>query len=473
LGGNDLLFKSDIYAPCPIAVRRAYRWNGAYFEFVEASYTLDNPPLELGYCDFIAAHASAYWGPDAGAAIMETLLPDWPPPQDAQGQPYPADALDEWRYRLGVNYALLGELQAARQAFQTIVDEPATHNSRWIQPAQDFLEVYQAPEDVYRACIGAQFCEPYYAIQYLVANLPGGQDPLTYLQSAGLNTFATGYFDFDDDQVRERWFTLRHQPLQALEFWILAVHPAGVSALYVANVDSQTPSLAYLDPAYIHPDSLYLQPVVFLDSRVAFSMQRAPETLLPYLVDVTLREVYPNRFEEGLKAAEAALFSGASPEQVHGDLLSLAIYPGLLCKGDWSCDEYYYMLGLSSQLAGDETGAVEAYHKLWSDYLHSPYTSMARLKLDGGVTQPTPTATFTFTPTSTASLTVTLSGTLTPSLTPTPTVTGTPPTLTPTLSPTVTTTGTTPQPSSTPTPTATTGGYPGPATNTVAPTTYP
>jgi hypothetical protein len=199
-------------------------------------------------------------------------------------------------------------------------------------------------------------------------------------------------------------------------------------------------------------------------------------------VQVPLRKEYPNKFFLPLAALERALFLGQDPERIKDDLKNLKDYPGLLCAPTWSCDSYYYLWGLAAELAGDEQKAVAAYHRLWQDYSRSPFTTLARLKLEGsGVVQtaaPTASATPTLgTPAATVTLGTPLAatGTPTPTLSPTPTVTGTPPTATPSATPTVT--GTPPTatptitgtpPTATPSPTQATT-YPGetqPATNT-------
>jgi hypothetical protein len=131
---------------------------------------------------------------------------------------------------------------------------------------------------------------------------------------------------------------------------------------------------------------------------------------------------------------------------VKKELLKLEKYPGLLCKGDWSCDPYYYLLGLSSELAGDENGAIDAYLRIWWDYSISPYTTIARLKMLGEAALPsqTPTSTQTGSPIATGTPTVT--GTP-PTSTLTPTGTNTPdPNTTPTETPTPTVTPATPYP---------------------------
>ena len=202
-----------------------------------------------------------------------------------------------------------------------------------------------------------------------------------------------------------------------------------VHALLVASIDSTRPDLS------LQPET---QPTVtWLDSTVAFSLQRDPDTLVPYLTYYPLQYVWPNRYLDGLQADEKALFSGADPSQVANDLLNLQENPGLLCAPYWTCDPYYYLLGLSSELAGEERQAVSAYLYLWWNYSKSPFTTMSRLKLVTGATFITETPPVTFTPT--------------PPSTPTPPASGTLPTSVPTEEPTTTLTQETPT-TETPTP---------------------
>ena len=142
-----------------------------------------------------------------------------------------------------------------------------------------------------------------------------------------------------------------------------------------------------------------------------FSIERASSSLKPILVHPTLNTGIPNKFQDGLNAAKLDLFTGTSPELVLDDLLALQESPGLLCRSTWSCDEYYYLVGLAAELAGKRNVAVEYYLKLWRDYSNSPYTTMARLKLIETVLRFTSTAAVT-------------------AGSPTPTVSGTPPTTT-------------------------------------------
>lgn len=51
------------------------------------------------------------------------------------------------------------------------------------------------------------------------------------------------------------------------------------------------------------------------------------------------------------------------------------------CK-TYTCDQLYYLLGLTNELMGDKQAATNAYLQLWETYPDSLYTIMARSKLE-------------------------------------------------------------------------------------------
>jgi hypothetical protein len=353
--------------------------------------------------------------------------------------------------------------------------------SRWILPAQDFLAIWQKPEDIYKACQIGSFCNPAYAINSLVSMIPTLHsttlDALDILRNWGVTTTSSGFFDFDLDDEAERWFTIRYFPREKLSFWILAKKASGYSALEITNTDSSRPTLDFIEEAYIADEALPFQPAVLLDGAVAFSMQRLPDTQESYLVSIPLRKEYPSRFFVPLDQYKNALFHGSSAEVIQQNLLDLADTPGLLCKTSWSCDEYYYLLGLASELARDDISAVKAFQRLWLDYSKSPFTTMARLKLQAVATLFTP-ITPSATPSQTLSVTATSATQITPTFTPsgtrgTPTYTATNATTTPTYSSTATVTGTPPTATPSPSPTSTETPGQAPPTDTATPKSYP
>ena len=457
-GGYDLVFETTLFPPCSVKLIRTFHWNGILFDLTETQYQVRINPDTLTYCSFIVDHAATIWGPEAAIQIMEPILPDWPPEVDENGDPYPTDAHDEWRYRLGVYHALLGHYEEAVEYLAAIISDPASPTSTWIGPAGEFLETYQKAEDVYKACLDAEYCDPRYALVYLVESLPpeAYSGAHVFLGQAGVKLRASGDFDFDGDGFDETWFTVRHHELQKLEFWILTPYSDGIEAIFVDIVESSRPELTYLDEDQDPP-------ITLLDGTTVFSIHRVPGTSQPYLIYPDLPDTYPNRFEDGLQEATDALFAGIDPTIVKADLLILEENPGLLCEPTWSCDPYYYMLGLASELSGDNKLAVESYLFLWWKYPKRPYTIMARLKLEGATLPPfpTPTATLTSTPTPI----------------PTRTTTSTPYTITPTQvvsTPTVTRTSTpsTPYPGPVESPTPVTP-YPGPVVSPTPVTPYP
>ena len=143
---------------------------------------------------------------------------------------------------------------------------------------------------------------------------------------------------------------------------------------------------------------------------MAFTVERLPGTLEPYLRTVDLPKTFPDRFNQPLKADIQDLLIGEDPKTIQKQLLGLQSSPGLLCRGTWTCDEYLYMLGLASELAGDQKTAIDTYLSLWQDYDKSPFTTMARLKLVGLLNTPTPTLTPTSTPTLPLAATPTATG---------------------------------------------------------------
>jgi len=416
-GKASLKFTGRLFPTCPVSISLLFVWDGAWLESEEPEFTVEPALSTLSYCRYAVDHASNVWGPEATIILMESILPLWPPESDENGNPFPADESDFWRYRLGINYALAGDREQALAYIEEVIRQPGAPSSRWVAPAEQFLAYYRLENGLYRACAASEECQPAVALQRLVEAAAPGEYPnlLATLWQQGVSQRSSGYFDFDGDSSAESWLTIRHRPGEQLELWVLILYRDGIKAFNFGNTDSTLPQITYYDESK-------LPPVVLIHGVQAFQVNRLPESREPYLAYVELPKTFPDRFKDALETQVEALFTGENLANVTNALLNLQEFPGLLCRGTWSCDRYYYILGLSAELAGNKSTAIEAYLRLWLDYSRSPYTTMARLKLISAFATPTPA--ITLTPTGTIVLTFT------------PTVSGTPPTSTTTPTPT-------------------------------------
>jgi len=432
-GIGDLQFDTTIFPACPVHIKHFYEWNGTQFIFLRADYQLDPEPDLMANCETVIDHALKFWGLEPAVQFMEALLPAWPPAQTINGEPYPEDALDEWRYRLMLYHALLGNREQALGYGNAILTNPATAESRWIVPAQEFLDAYQGQRDIYRACLTSIYCEPQVAFRSLVESLTAEdyQDAPEVLRQAGVDFLSTGYFDFDNDALTERWIILRHQPSARLEFWILYPREDSVDALYVDYIDAVPPRITYQEP-------LEEPPVVKIDPDFTFRVVRRGAEDDPIVEKVVPELILSsNLVKQELKRIENDLLTGGDPSQAIDDLIDLRA-SGIFTCDYLVCPRFQYLLGLAYELANEDFLSIETYLELWREFLGSPFVTMARFKLAGPSVPPGPTITPTRTetrrptktPTRTITLTPTISLTPTPSSTITPTQSGTPPTAT-------------------------------------------
>lgn len=406
-GKSSQLFKSTVFPICPVVIQQEFTWNGQSFISAEPTFSVELPRSNLSYCDLIVQHAVQNWGPQATIQVLEQALPALAASQPDTNPDLVTRIKDEWRLRLALAYALTGNVEKARGWLEEIVAKPAQANSEWLASAQQLLQIYRTPTDVYQACIQSAGCIPAQAVNILINNhlqqvrqaQSTNEDALVLLGKAGAQIRAAGYFDFDLDGQKERWFTLRHRPFEKLELWILVVTKPGEQAIRLGNVDTDKPAFTYLDDQA-------LAPVVFIDAQAPFQLLRDRFSQEAYIRLIELPTLYPDKFKLALAPLQEALLSGADPKEIRQKLLDLELLPGLLCKKQFTCDAYYYFLGLSSELAGDEIGAAKDYVTLWLNYLKSPYTIMARIKLVGGdaMVIVTPTKTYTATPSATSFL---------------------------------------------------------------------
>ena len=431
----DLQLKSTGYPPCPITIIHTYRWTDHRFERVAEVYDVQPVSSLLSYCELLVDQASSVWGLPATIQIMEQLMPLWPP-QSAGDKTYPADEYDRWRFRIGLYHSLDGNLGLAEDYFEEIIQSPVVPGSRWVTPANDYLQSSQNPRDLYKACLKIDFCKPRLALQNWISTKSSEKINNVYysLINGGISVRFTDQFDFDGDGVLERWFTLRHKPTGRLEFWILTETEGLTQGLFVTTVENNKPTLT----RYTNRDGITY---TWIGSQQSFRMVRYPLEHQASIELLPTSYYYTELTNRIAQSSLDSLLAGVSPGPIRDELLDHLNSSSFVCLNKEDCARYYYALGLAAELIGDEELAVEAFLNIWWDSFESPFTTIARLKL---AYKPGfgPIPTLTYTPTQTYTPTATRTATPTPTVTHTedPNRTYTP---TPTASSTATPTNTT------------------------------
>lgn len=445
-GIDQLQVTNSLIPACPTYVTQVYNWDGTIFKSSPLEYELIPQSGMAEYCEIVLETASNGWGPEAAINVALPILEVWPPEIDVQGKPYPPDAYDELRYRLGVLFALAGQPSEAVFYLNEIITSPIIPDSSWITPAQEFLRLYQGPEDIWIACQQAQFCNLRDALRTLVSTSGLGEPSqvLTYIKNNGVTIRSIGLFDFDLDGTDERWIIIQPKLGSKLEFWILSNKLGAVQAVFTQVIEG-TESLPY----YHEPAGTV--PVVQFELQKGFIFNRLIDTQEAYTEWVDVEYARPTIILDGYTQSLNALMDGADPKLIQKTLVQLLNSPRF--KGDCIafniCDQFHYTLGFVFDLNDEDDNAIDEYLWVWRNYPLSPYTKLARLKLDyfplptytrspvpsitpirtATPSSATPTSTRTATPTRTNTLTYTSTSTITP-------------TFTATLSPTATETST-------------------------------
>lgn len=392
---NQLAVKASLFPACPVTITQVYAWDQTQFVPAPAEIQISPQSSYLQYCEPVLKHALSSWSVSDNLALIETLLPFWPPEKDLDEQPYPADARDELRYRQGILQALTGQPDQAVKTLQDLMNVPTVSDGSWGAAAEQFLKNYKSPEDLYRACQAAPSCDLNAALDEIIRSSQATDLTQVYemLRESGVSMRATGLFDFDQDEQPERWVTIQTRPGQGLELWILASAPDGVRPLFVDLVTRDRPAPFYNEPAAAIP------PVFQIDNQKGYQLLRIPASGEPYLVPAAIVSPITTYTRDTLQENQDALLSGVDPTLVRDSLLDVLNSGRFNCLNHRICDRFYYNLGLAYELSGDVREAIDTYIKLWWENGQSPYTKIARLKI--GLITPTPSPTRAVTTTGT------------------------------------------------------------------------
>ncbi|MGC1378711.1 MAG: hypothetical protein WA821_20940 [Anaerolineales bacterium] len=387
-----------------------FQWTGKSFELVRQDFHFGLPPdVDLSANCVDDALGGLYeLDTKDGASFLEQAVQAYRPYASQVG-----GILDEFIVRQAIYDALLGKQEKARATLTEMIRNPIIEDSVWIEPTQKFLATYKRPADLYLACSAFVSCTPYrdvesgpgtctqiplcdteavldYTLTSLYPSIHLDQVGAS-LKKVGVDIAAEGWFDFDQDQKQEYWFTLLRPQNDEYGLWIVAESPKGKTIL---NAGFYTPNIP--QPTFRIEHTVSHPFLINLDGYMRLELLRDPKTGEPSInwFDPDALDESQNAIRADLgkfKQLQQQLFSGGSPVPVYDQVAEIGRkYQDCPFKevdkdGDvsysYDCASFYYTLAFSAELAGNDTDAVKRYYAVWSVYPDSPFAILARLKL--------------------------------------------------------------------------------------------
>jgi hypothetical protein len=404
--GKTQIQLGTVFSSCIESGLINYQWNGAWFEFSQGSIEFEETPYRdddalsacVGNITQFASYLKnqqAFWVlNDAYTAYISNVHTN-------------LQILEEFRILMGLSSAYQGDQDMASSIFHEIATSPTSAESIWIKPAQEFLEAYQSPSDLYRACAMLDICVPYYSVNtdqecvdvhlcdqqkvlealittvyytYPLEQIPGS------LRLAGLDINAEGLYDFDGDAREELWFNVLPPGETTYQFWIVAEYNRSIKPLIVLEglLDEITEAVLIEGaPVDVSDDFDFTY-------KQTFALVRHPVTDEPY---VAVRDVMePSHMMQVLEqflSLRRSLYAGNDPGPIYDQLLSID-KESVHCPFEeededgttnsiYDCSAFYYTLAFAAELAGMDKEAVEYYFNVINEY---PERSLALLALE-------------------------------------------------------------------------------------------
>lgn len=394
-----------------------YRWNGTWFELYNQKLHFGVPSNtdDAAFCVDTTIGGLYDMNNKEAADFLEQAIQAYRPHANNVG-----DILNELILRQAVYYALQGETEKARSKVDEVIQNPIVKDSVWVIPAKKFLAVYKEPADLYRAASELISCTSYrnlesapnkclqiplfdvtaifnYILTDVYPSIPLDKVVMS-LKESGVKISAEGWFDFDQDQKKELWFTFYDPQNKNFDLWIAAETPKGNAffnpGFYEPNV--ARPTFRIIQTSR-HPY------VINLGDDQNFEFIHNPENgdLTMGWLSVNDLSEQPGMSEKDLLAEleqfthlRQQLLTNGNPVSIHEQLAALyqkyTSCPFEIAKPDgagiyyyyYDCAGFYYAIALSAELAEKPETAVALYHKIWSEYPDSPFASLARLKLE-------------------------------------------------------------------------------------------
>ena len=411
----------EIYAPvgdlnCENYYNNFYQWNGKWFELSNQIFHFGTPYDNSAtiFCVDMALSNLYSLNPKDSANFLDQAIQAYLPRANDMG-----DVYHELMIQKAVSYAFAGEQSKARSTLTEMVQTPVIKDSIWIEPAQKFLDIYKKPSDLYQACsmlntcaayraedssyacIDTNLCYPFEALYYLL-NAEYSAIPLDKLvpelKNNNIEIAADGYFDFNQDEKKELWFTVPDTDGNP-DLWVVMEDSKGKNVAFnIGYYESALPQPTFQIETTPSGQGLVdfgeydgLKFELTLDSTTG-------EPLITWVDPSDTPEV-PDEIEQTIKLdlkkfkeLRESLLAGIKTEQVYADLMNLSgkyqSCPFEFEHSDGStttyydCASFYYTLAFTADLAGKSDEAIKGYHKVWSEYPGSAFAILARFKLE-------------------------------------------------------------------------------------------
>lgn len=276
-------------------------------------------------------------------------------------EPFPPDVLDQFRFNLALNHALLGQQAEVQDYLGRILATPSISASRWISPAQTFLENYQTADDTYRACTAAgELCDHAFVAQVMAQQWPAAEFPQLSqtLRALGVPIVGEGSLDLGDAWPY-RWLAIRPTSTLTTEMWLATTNAHSIHLLPLGATTQIAP------PTITMSGTVALLPLADGELyRVARNTSATSPYLSQYYYYATSSWEQPpippfvGQYQQPLEA----FWAGADAAETAAALSQLAADPTFTPPRG-----YHYYLGLAHEMAGDEPAAVAAYLQAWQN----------------------------------------------------------------------------------------------------------
>ncbi len=394
-GLDKVMVTANIDDPsCSFDFSNTFEWNGQWFDLVNVGILYWGEKQFSCIDIFKTYNTFSIFEQQALLTFYETTFGDVPPVGDRYTQ-YPPDAQDEFRYRLALQHAMIGQRYQAIEYLDKIINFPSAPNSQWISPAKEFENLYQTTADIYKVCQHVIIeCNLQQAIEQS-ANLISNADHaigIEKLKDFGLPILNYGVINLENDPIPENWFIIRNQKNE-LEFWLLAQSTSTLKAMLVTTINGLTPQVKVYTtwPQWWGDYSLYdtHQGTTYfsLNTPELFTFVRKLSNQEPFLSYLSSDDNYINPPSQ-LDQAIVDLLTGVDPEQ----MVTRLVNPRVHLEYE-SLSKYYYFLGLAYELSDRQQEAIAAYLQSWQnccsfkmppggEIIQDPYAIMARAKLE-------------------------------------------------------------------------------------------